>query len=223
MIKGHKFIRKDESKTCYFCHGGRVYPEFTGDFGSNPDVHYTKGMMCMNCHNVDEMHGDGKAYKSRKDVKNKPSCIGCHPYKKEKSEKAKNAHDIHKDKLSCYSCHSGGDYRNCHDCHYGEGSFSKADFILGLSPRDLKTVTTLRVVPTIRDTFKKAGLKMESFDSLPNYWDSAVHNIKKRTDRTRSCDACHVEKKYFLSKDTLIKNGSKFNEKLIYKPKEIKK
>jgi len=60
------------------------------------------------------------------------------------------------------------------------------------------------------------------YDTLPNYWDTAAHNIKKRTDRTRSCEICHVEKKDFLTKETLIKNGSKAKECLLYKPKPIK-
>jgi len=74
LIKGHKFVKKDEGKTCAFCHGGRVYPEFTGEFGGSPDVHYQKGMMCMECHKKAEMHGDGTAYKSQQDGKDRPAC-----------------------------------------------------------------------------------------------------------------------------------------------------
>jgi hypothetical protein len=62
---------------------------------------------------------------------------------------------------------------------------------------------------------------MENYDALPNYWDSPVHNIRKRTDRTRSCDACHVEKKGFLTREKLIENGSQANRKLLYQPKPI--
>ncbi len=108
-------------------------------------------------------------------------------------------------------------------CHLGKGATSKPDFFLGLSPRDQKTITTLRHTPTVRDTFKSAGIKMERYDTLPNYWDTAPHNIKKRTERTRSCEICHVEKKGFLTKETLIKNGSKANEQLLYNPKPIKR
>ncbi len=38
--------------------------------------------------------------------------------------------------------------------------------ILGLNPRDKKTLTTLRLIPTVRDTFAPAGIKMENFDAL---------------------------------------------------------
>jgi hypothetical protein len=64
---------------------------------------------------------------------------------------------------------------------------------------------------------------MDNFDKLPNYWDAYPHNIKKRTDRTRSCDVCHLEKKHFLTEETLIKNGSKANKELIAVPKQLTK
>lgn len=222
LLKGHKFVKKDDGKTCALCHGGRVYPEFTGDYGGSADIHYQKGMVCLDCHKSAEFHGTGVAYKSRHEIKERPACTNCHKTGEEKTEKAKTAHTTHKGRLSCYSCHSGGTYRNCYDCHVGKGATSKPGFLLGISPRDKKTITTLRLIPTVRDTFREAGIKMEKFDALPNYRDTATHNIKKRTDRTRSCEVCHEEKKDFLTKGTLIKNGSKANEGLLYMPKSIK-
>lgn len=217
LIKGHKFIRKDETKTCALCHGGRVYPEYTGEYGGVSDLHYQKGMMCMDCHSIKEIHGDGKPQKARKLLEYKNTCTKCHKQGSEKTDKAKEAHSIHpEEKVSCYACHSGGEYRNCYDCHLGKGSTSKPGFILGRNPRSKNQLTTLRVIPTVRDTFVSVGIKMENFDKLPNYWDTAPHNIRKRTDRTRNCDTCHVEKKYFLKKEDLIPNGSKANNDLIF-------
>lgn len=224
LIKGHKFVKKDEGKTCALCHGGRVYPEFTGEYGGTADIHYQKGMICVDCHKKEEMHGSSTAiYKGRKEVKERPRCTNCHQAGQEKTENAQNAHKTHKDKLSCYACHAGGAYRSCYDCHLGKGASAKPSFILGLNPRDKKTVTTLRVIPTVRDTFKSEGIAMEGFDNLPNYWDTTPHNIRKRTERTRSCNVCHDEKKDFLTKELLLKNGSKANESLIYTPKSINK
>jgi hypothetical protein len=100
---------------------------------------------------------------------------------------------------------------------------AKPAFILGLSPQDKKTVTTLRIIPTVRGTFRGSGIKMEHFDTLPDYWDSAVHNIRRRTERTRLCEVCHEEKKDLLTKETLIKDLSKANEGLVYTPRPIKK
>lgn len=223
LIKGHKFVKRDEGKTCALCHGGRVYPEFTGEYGGTADVHYEKGMICLDCHSKTDAHGDGRLYNSRRDMANKPACANCHKAGTEKTEKAKTAHASHKDKVSCQACHTSVPYRNCVSCHLGKGATSKPDFILGVNPRNKSMVTTLRTVPVVRDTFLSAGIKMERFDALPNYWDTVPHNIRKRTERTRSCEVCHEEKKGFLNKDTLLKNGSKANEGLIYSIKPIKK
>jgi len=223
LLKGHKFVKRDEGKTCALCHGGRVYPEFTGDYGGTPDVHYQKGMSCMDCHKVNSFHGTSGAMASRKAVPDRPACVTCHKPGQEKTEQAKSSHVQHSATVSCTACHSAAPYRNCYDCHLGKGATAKPAFILGLSPRDKKTVTTLRVIPTIRDTFKSAGIAMANFDALPNYWDTTPHNIRKRTERTRSCEVCHGEQKDFLTKETLIKNGSRANDALTYSPKPLKK
>lgn len=223
LIARHKFVRKNEGKTCSACHGGRVYPEYTGDYSGTPDVHYTKGMLCVDCHTKTQLHGDGKAYASKNSVKERPSCRNCHKSGSEKNQAARLAHQTHENKVTCWGCHAGAEYRNCQQCHLGAGARAKPEMILGRSPRNKKMLTTLRLIPTVRETFATAGIKMENFDALPNYWDSPVHNIRKRTDRTRSCDYCHVERKNFLTKESLIKNGSKANEELILVPKPIKK
>jgi hypothetical protein len=222
LVAKHKFVKKDEGKTCAFCHGGRVYPEYVGEYGGAPDVHYQKGMLCMDCHKKEEFHGDGKAYKTKNEVKQRPACKNCHKQGNEAKLTAQIAHREHEGKVTCYGCHSGAAYRNCNDCHGGH-SAANPGMMLGKNPRDKKTLTTLRLIPTVRDTFAPAGIKMENFDALPNYWDTPAHNIRKRTDRTRNCDTCHVDRKNFLTKEMLIKNGSKANESLIVVPKPINK
>ena len=65
LLQRHRFVKRDEGKTCALCHGGRVYPEFTGEYGGTPDVHYQKGMICLDCHSKSESHGDGTAQAGR--------------------------------------------------------------------------------------------------------------------------------------------------------------
>ncbi|HET6488756.1 MAG TPA: hypothetical protein VFG28_03255, partial [Syntrophales bacterium] len=77
------------------------------------------------------------------------------------------------------------------------------------------------IIPTVRDSFKPAGIQQANFDALPNYWDSPIHNIRKRTERTRNCDTCHEDRKGFLTMETLLKNSSRTNLELIHKPKSI--
>ncbi|SEM43402.1 hypothetical protein SAMN04489760_11552 [Syntrophus gentianae] len=221
LIQGHKFVKKDEGKTCAFCHGGRVYPEYTGEYGGTTDVHYQKGMMCLDCHKKQELHGDGTMYLTKQEVKDRPTCTGCHQTIHSEKPLTKTAHTVHRGKVSCYGCHAGGQYRNCTNCHEGTGAKSEPGFFLGKNPRNSKEVTTLRIVPTVRDSFVKAGIRMEHYDALPNYWNTPAHNIRKRTDRTRSCDSCHKDRTGFLTKETLLKGGAKANEELIFTPKPI--
>lgn len=220
LVAKHQFVKKDEGKTCAFCHGGRVYPEYVGEYGGAPDVHYQKGLLCMDCHGKEEFHGDGTAYKSKNEVKQRPACKNCHKQGNETKLTAQVAHREHQGKVTCYGCHAGAPYRNCSDCHGGH-SAANPGMMLGKSPRDRKSLTTLRLIPTVRDTFAAAGINMENYDALPNYWDTPAHNIRKRTDRTRNCDTCHVDRKNFLNKERLIQNGSKANEGLIVVPKPI--
>lgn len=221
LIQGHRFVKKDEGKTCAFCHGGRVYPEYTGEYGGTADVHYQKGMMCMDCHRKREFHGDGTAYRAKEEVRDRPSCRDCHRLGGEAKLTARIAHLKHQDKVTCFGCHASAEYRNCSDCHVGGGSEAKPGFMLGMSPKNKRQVTTLRLIPTVRDSFKSEGIGMERFDRLPNYWDTPAHNIRKRTERTRNCDVCHEDRKGFLTKDQLIKDGSKANLDLLVNPKPI--
>lgn len=216
LIAGHKFVRKDEAKTCALCHGGRVYPEFTGDYGGNADVHYQKGMGCTDCHRPEEMHGTGVAYADMRSVAERPSCVGCHLPGKEATDKAAQAHKTHAGKVSCSACHSSAEYRGCSDCHLGAGSTASPMFLLGRDPRDPAELTTLRLVPTVRDTFAPAGIAASNYDALQNLWDTVPHNTKKRTDRTRDCASCHQRQDHFLDAGTLPSGGAAANKKLIY-------
>lgn len=222
LLQGHRFVRRDEGKTCAVCHGGRVYPEFTGEYGGSADIHYEKGMMCVNCHPQEEFHGDGAAPSGRREVKKRPSCISCHPSGAEKTEKAKSAHATHAKKATCSACHSSAPYRNCYDCHLGKGAVSKPEFHLGMSPLEPGKLNTLRLIPTVRDTFSNAGVGMSNFDSLPTYHDTTPHNTRKRTDRTRSCDSCHIERSGYLKKEELPSGGPKANDSLIPPNESVK-
>ncbi len=215
LMNGHQFARKDESKTCALCHGGRVYPEFTGEYGGTPDVHYRKGMTCADCHPAEQFHGDGKAYPDRTKVAVKPSCVTCHPLEYLGNDSTKETHETHDGRVSCSACHTASSYRQCSSCHLGEGARSSPAIVLGKNPRNPKELTTLRLIPTVRDTFQKAGIAQASFDALPNYWNTMPHNIAKRTDRTRDCNTCHQEGLYYLEAKMLPPGSSKKNLDLI--------
>jgi hypothetical protein len=213
---GHAFVRKNESKTCSLCHGGRVYPEFTGEYAGSADVHFEKGMSCIDCHKGSEFHASAGPQTDRRSVTDKPSCLSCHPRGSEKTAEARDAHNDHGDKVSCSACHSSADYRGCALCHLGEGAMSFPQFVLGNNPRKPGQLTTLRLVPTVRDTFAKAGIAQKNYDSLPSMWDTVPHNTRKSTARTLDCAVCHYTKKDILKDEDLPIGGSAANKKLIF-------
>ncbi len=215
LLDGHKFVKVDESKTCALCHGGRVYPEFTGEYGGTPDVHYRKGMTCVDCHSGEQFHGDGVAYAGRRDVADKPACADCHDIATMGNASTQQAHATHEDSVSCSACHTASVYRQCSSCHLGGGATASPAIVLGENPRVPGQLTTLRLIPTVRDTFAKAGIAQASYDALPNYWDAVPHNMAKRTDRTRDCDSCHEDHTYWLEAGAIPKGLSLKNLELV--------
>lgn len=217
LLDNHRFTRNDEADTCALCHGGRVWPEFTGDYGGVPDVHYRKGMTCTDCHDATQMHGDGNAYTSRRESQAKPLCADCHDTLAIGKDKTKEAHAIHWDVVSCSACHTASTYRQCSSCHEGKGATSSPAIVLGRNPRYPSQLTTLRLIPTVRDTFlEHARLPMSAYDEAPNYWDAVPHNVAKRTDRTRDCATCHEERRYFLEPGDVPAGLSNKNNELFW-------
>jgi hypothetical protein len=77
------------------------------------DVHFAKGMKCMDCHSACEIHGDGTSYDSMQapgamDTR----CEKCHTHL---SKCPSNA--VHKGKLDCSACHVR-DVPSCYNCHF---------------------------------------------------------------------------------------------------------
>lgn len=113
--KGEKVVKAVKPENaCLECHFvekaelGKLKKE-----NGSADVHFIKGMKCMDCHTSREMHGDGKQYDSFQqtgamDV----SCETCHT-----DLTTIESHQVHGNKLSCNSCH----VRNiptCYNCHF---------------------------------------------------------------------------------------------------------
>ncbi|MCX7966390.1 MAG: cytochrome c3 family protein [Syntrophorhabdaceae bacterium] len=217
LIDKHKFIKYIEDKTCGICHFHSVYSEWVGKINGKSDIHREKGMKCVDCHKKDSFHGDGNIYRSKDEVKGRPKCKNCHDIKRKTTPIANLAHTKHEGRLSCYSCHGGTQYNNCFNCHIDKGFYIKKGFYMGINPQDKRTITVLRAIPIHREIFKGYGIKMEGFDREADFREAFVHNIQKTTERTRSCDICHISKKGFLTEKDLKKDGSKANKGLIFK------
>jgi hypothetical protein len=96
---------------CIECHGlGDV--EAAKKNNQFVDIHFEKGLKCMDCHTAREIHGDGKAYDtySQEGVL-EANCRNCHD-----QVSSIQSHTVHKDKLDCNACHAK-ELPSCLNCH----------------------------------------------------------------------------------------------------------
>ena len=102
-----------EMETCLKCHSRERLTMTFSKQRNAPDVHFSKGMVCADCHKSKDVHGDGKSYSSmRAPGAVETSCSGCH----EASDDVR-AHTVHKDKLDCSACHVENTTA-CMNCHF---------------------------------------------------------------------------------------------------------
>lgn len=111
---GVRALSRDQGrspKTCGKCHAFADVAA-TRARGGVVDVHFEKGMSCMDCHTTGDVHGNGKAYNSMRDEGAiEARCDKCHD-----KLTATPRHTVHGASLSCEACHVG-DMPSCHNCH----------------------------------------------------------------------------------------------------------
>ena len=186
----HKEDISKNMSTCDQCHFKKQTATFVGDMpghkkkGPAPDIHYTMGLTCTDCHNADELHGDGTEYVSQLEAVT-TKCEDCHnsPGKTVKDMTVTqystdiDAHKMHGDKLDCTACHSGWTL-NCKNCHLDtrKGTQPVADeFYLGVAA----------------DGKIKPFVKMETlYDNASHmgYGEWFSHTV---TDKAKDCAFCH--------------------------------
>ena len=208
LLAGHLFKKQPPMEvTCAACHNSTV-SEYIGRHESlKPDIHYDNDMNCMDCHTKEQMHGDGKIYKSRYDVEGAPNCLECHDDLYEGTGKTQQTHKTHKSKITCQVCHSQA-YTNCTSCHlkmdWGEGKYkSYLAFKIGLntnkSEKRPEKFVTVRQVPVYHDMFKPfVDNALTNFDKLPTWKMATPHNIRLKTPQNADCNSCHGNWKLFL-------------------------
>jgi len=224
--------------SCTLCHGSRIGDEFSGKIeGYQPDLHRKDGdMKCLNCHDEDEMHGDGKRYDMMYDVANAPECIECH----KDVGSSDDDNEFHKkhlpgganfvgEALACQVCHSQ-EYRSCFSCHVGIDSqglpYYKTEEPL-IAFKIAKNVwkgednpydyVVVRHPPVIKDIFDFYGKDLlPDFDNVPTWKFATPHNIQRTTPRTEEgCNSCHGHDEWFLNEDDPGVDESLANEGLL--------
>ncbi len=203
LLWGHEFKKtpnmRDNCTACHVSRGGHAY--FGEAIGTSPDVHLTKlgNGHCINCHNKNELHGDGIKYEQRYNIALLPKCETCHSGLATSNQ----YHSKHINDLSCSVCHSQN-YNNCGSCHVGTGARIPAyvSYKIGMNPiPQIKKYkyAVLRQSPGAPDAFSNWGIpNFTNFDIEPTYKYSTPHNNLKWTSRTRvesgkACyDNCHI-------------------------------
>lgn len=223
LIKGHEFLRRAPMEdSCALCHGSRAGGEYLGHFaGVEPDIHFEKGMHCLDCHRND-LHGDGSTYTTRWDVDGRALCTDCHA---ELPNDAIAAHgEAHTD-VACQVCHAQP-YQNCFGCHAGEnddGYFREVtdkSLLIKIGKNTAAgypyDIVTLRNNPVARDSFAHFGEDLlPRFDVRPTWKTMAPHTIRRVTAQNRSCDACHGDTGLWLGANDLDPTGAAANLEVI--------
>jgi hypothetical protein len=103
-----------EQEKCLQCHAREAMIIMNIDKQNNTlDVHFEKGMQCMDCHTKKEIHGDGNAYDSMKTAgAMEVKCNTCH----ERVE-SHLSHIVHGNRLDCSACHVRH-VATCYNCHF---------------------------------------------------------------------------------------------------------
>jgi hypothetical protein len=102
-----------EPETCLGCHNRQVEERQILTERGITDVHVDAGMECLDCHSIEEMHGDCRAATSMHEPENpSPACTDCH----EGEVLDSVPHTVHLGKLACAACHVENTLA-CLNCH----------------------------------------------------------------------------------------------------------
>jgi hypothetical protein len=174
-----------EMSECVDCHE-RIGANYIGKLANeqkakHPDIHYEKGLECLDCHSLDKIHGDGNLYTFAEEAI-EISCEDCHYSGVEvKGKKAKLydssllAHRLHED-IACSACHADY-YQTCYNCHFETGefeSYTTYEFHL-LRYNDRLYPAYVQTMSFKDKTSKAAGI-------------ISPHTI---TSNARKCEECH--------------------------------
>ena len=219
LIKGHEvLVRAPMKDSCALCHGSRAGGEYLGQFeGLKPDIHFEKGMHCLDCH-TNDLHGDGTIYATRWQVAGRAQCTDCH---NALPQETVAAHSVAHSDVACQVCHAQP-YQNCFDCHTGEEDgkyFRRAgskEMLLKLGrntdPDYPYGVVTLRNNPVARQSFAYLGPGLlPEFDAHPTWKTAAPHNIRRMTTQNAACENCHADNELLLTTDDLDPDGAAAN------------
>ncbi len=181
----HLDNRETEDHTCYACHKRQFLMNDPSKLAES-DVHRSMGMTCVECHKLEELHGDGTPYKSQFEVSDETrvTCQDCHT-----KIRSTASHDAHLDaegnrKLDCSACHSRT-VMACYNCHLDHGSVHQ-----GMKKDWLFLMNDDRTGRVRAATFQSVSTH-NSLTSVDKFIGFAPFEAHTTMPRGRECDACH--------------------------------
>ncbi|MHA2620922.1 MAG: cytochrome c3 family protein [bacterium JZ-2024 1] len=161
---------------CLKCHG-RQANEINLGFR---DVHRDRGMVCMDCHTSEDVHGDGVPYRTALDKDAiKADCRTCH-----KEVVVNLPHNQHLEKVDCTACHTKS-VITCNNCHFEsmvQAGIRRPQAALSGFVLLLRNASTGKVVS---GTFQTHTYNGKSFAVFAPYRSHAI--IREG----RACSECH--------------------------------
>lgn len=170
--------------TCLGCHGRQAAEINLAVAGAShmSDVHRAAGMVCVDCHRGDEMHGDGNEYSSLLEPgAPRAECSDCHP-----APAANMSHNLHMGDLDCASCHTQS-VLACNNCHFETELEANTKRFYGPPPFTgfsllVNREQTGRVHPATYQSLTYGG---ESFMVIAPFYSHTVGPT------ARTCGECH--------------------------------
>ena len=166
---------------CLGCHGRQKAER--GSLALT-DVHHDAGFTCMDCHSLDEMHGDGNTYNSMFESPS-PECEDCHAEGGTAMAPPTSIaeHATHLSNIDCSACHMQS-VISCYNCHFeselaggGKRAFAQRKDYIFLVNRDEKVYGA---------TYQSLVFEQNTFVAFAPYY---AHTI---TDAGRNCTDCHA-------------------------------
>jgi hypothetical protein len=178
-------IKKAKDKaTCLGCHSREKATFAINEKKGNLDLHVASGMGCTDCHTALDVHGDGTAYKTMRDVGAvKAKCTNCHEFEEDELSRA---HKVHKDKLDCAACHVANTTTclNCHFTKFLETGTRAGNFFPPIQEWILLVNYNGKVTSGNVQTLVHEG---KTFITYAPYFTHAVQK------EGRACTDCHAE------------------------------
>lgn len=121
---GKKAFSREKARsmeTCYPCHGREAKAFKVDTERETLDVHIDAGMVCVDCHSAEDIHGDGTPYQSmRVPGAVDASCETCHTGEGADApafDPTTRSHKRHGKSHDCAACHVRSTMA-CYNCHF---------------------------------------------------------------------------------------------------------